>query len=79
MVDVKEIEKTCLDRIGGVINQEPDYNLKAQIEEAGRAICTCMAEQATKQDVIHRVMIGAARALPVYTRARPERKKLKLE
>lgn len=75
----EEIEKICLNRISGLIDSEPDINLKSQIEEAGRAICKCMPEQSTKRDVIHRVMVASARALPVFARAPPARKRLKSE
>lgn len=79
MVDIEKIEKNCLNRISTLMIYEPDPNIKEQIEEAGRTICKCMAQQATKKYVIHNVMKAATRSLPVFARAHPERKKLRPE
>lgn len=75
-ITVSEIEKTCLRRIEVAVNYEKDPDIRKDIESVGRVICKCMAEQSTKPLVIHRVMNAAIRALPVYTTARPERKKI---
>lgn len=76
MVDIEKIEKACLRRIETAMNYEKDQDLRLQIAEAGRAICTCMAEQSTKERVIHKVMITAAKALPSFTVTRKEKEKL---
>jgi hypothetical protein len=79
MVDIKEVEKTCIRRIETVINYEKDPNLKRQLEDTGREICKCMSEYSTNPNIIHRIMNAAVRALPAYTVARPEKVKLKPE
>src|SRR3990167_10583917 len=58
------------------MNYEKDPNLKRQIEESGRAICTCMSERSTNPGVIYRVMVAATRAIPTYTTERQEKKKI---
>lgn len=77
MIDVKEIEKTCLRRIEVTMNYEKDSNIQKQIEDVGKIICKCMSDQSTNPLVIHKVMNAATRALPTYTVARLERIKLK--
>lgn len=79
MVDIKEVENTCIRRIETVINYEKDPNLKRELEDTGREICKCMAAHSTNPNIIHRVMNAAIRALPAYTVARPEKVKLKPE
>lgn len=76
MIDIKEIENTCLHRIETTMNNEKDPNIQKEIEESGRAICTCMSEHSANPGVIHRVMIAATRAIPKYTVGRQEKKKL---
>lgn len=77
MIDVKEIEKTCLRRIEVTMNYEKDPNIQKQIEDVGKIVCKCMSEQSTNPLVIHKVMNTAIRALPAYTVARPGRVRLK--
>lgn len=76
MVDIQEIEKTCLRRIEITMNYEKDPNIKRQIEESGRAICRCMSEWSTNPFIIHKVMNAAIRAIPTYTKTRQEHKKI---
>ena len=76
MVDIKDIEKICLSRIETTMNYEKDPNLQKQIEESGKTICKWMSEQSIDPGVIQRVMNAAIRAIPTYTKARQEHKKI---
>jgi hypothetical protein len=73
MVDIVKIEESCLRKIEIIMNNEKDPILRSQIEEAGRAICKCMSEQSINEKIIHRTMVAATRALPMFTVARPEK------
>ena len=74
--EIDNIEKTCLRRIETTMNYEKDPNIQRQIEDVGKALCKCMAEHSANPSVIHRVMTVATRAIPTYTTARPEEKKI---
>ncbi len=74
--EINNIEKTCLRRVETTMNYEKDPNIQSQIEDAGKAICKCMSEQSSNPGVIRRVMAAATRAIPTYTTARPEMKKI---
>lgn len=74
--EIDKIEKTCLHRIETSMNYEKDPNIQRQIEDAGKALCKCMAENSTNPAVIHRVMVAATRAIPTYTTERQEKKKI---
>lgn len=76
MVDIKDIEKTCLRRIETVKNYEKDPDLQKQIEDTGKAICKCMSEQSANPNTIHKVMNAAIRAIPTYTKIRQEHRKI---
>jgi hypothetical protein len=74
--EIEKIEKTCLRRIETTMNYEKDPNIQRQIEDAGKALCKCMAEHSANPGVIHRVMVAATRAIPTYTTERQEKKKI---
>lgn len=74
--EIDKIEKTCLRRIETTMNYEKDPNIQRQIEDVGKALCKCMAENSANPGVIHRVMVAATRAIPTYTTERPEKKKI---
>ena len=74
--EIDKIEKTCLRRIETTMNYEKDPNIQRQIEDTGKALCKCMAENSANPTVIHRVMVAATRSIPTYTTARTEEKKI---
>lgn len=74
--EINKIEKTCLRRIETTMNYEKDPNIQRQIEDAGKDLCKCMAGHSSNPGVIRRVMTAATRAIPTYTTARPENKKI---
>ncbi len=73
--EIENVEQTCLRRVETSMNYEKDPNIQRQIEDAGKALCKCMAEHSANPTVLHRVMAAATRAIPTHITTRPVMKK----